>query len=261
MLKIKDLSIGCYDRQASCKPCIKTLVSDINLVVRPGELVAVVGGSGAGKSLLAHAIMGILSSDFKVYGRIEFKKHHLTHEMLRLHRGRTIVFVPQSVECLDPLLRVGDSVYLAALRTGLARKSAKEFRDRVLKQLDLPVWIQHKYPNQISGGMARRILLACAMVTRAELFIADEPTPGLHAKSAEICVEFLKKRTQQGNSALMISHDIELCLKFADRIAVFHEGSIVETVASNHCTPHHTRVAHPYTRALLLALPSREFKA
>ena len=151
ILEVKDLSVTFtqYDRGFSRRTL--HAVEKMDLSVRAGEIVAVVGSSGSGKSLLAHAIMGILPYNSAMDGEIRFLGTPLTAERVKKLRGHEIVFVPQSVSYLDPLMKIGDQI-----RNGKKDHSVKEKCLSVLKRYGLAPDIREKYPFQLSGGMTAR---------------------------------------------------------------------------------------------------------
>ena len=159
ILEVKDLSVTFtqYDRGFSRRTL--HAVEKMDLSVRAGEIVAVVGSSGSGKSLLAHAIMGILPYNSAMDGEIRFLGTPLTAERVKKLRGHEIVFVPQSVSYLDPLMKIGDQI-----RNGKKDHSVKEKCLSVLKRYGLAPDIREKYPFQLSGGMTRRVLISTAVM-------------------------------------------------------------------------------------------------
>jgi len=158
------------------------VISDINLSIKAGEIVAVAGSSGSGKSLLAHAILGILPKNAAVSGSMKYCGTELTPAVQASLRGRDIALVPQSVSYLDPLKKVGPQVQ------GLY--GTKEQQAQVFKRFELTEETAEKYPFQLSGGMARRVLVSTAVISDAKLIIADEPTPGLNPEIAEKTMKF-----------------------------------------------------------------------
>ena len=168
ILEVKDLSVTFtqYDRGFSRRTL--HAVEKMDLSVRAGEIVAVVGSSGSGKSLLAHAIMGILPYNSAMDGEIRFLGTPLTAERVKKLRGHEIVFVPQSVSYLDPLMKIGDQI-----QNGKKDHSVKEKCLAVLKRYGLAPDIREKYPFQLSGGMTRRVLISTAVMETPKLVIAS----------------------------------------------------------------------------------------
>ena len=222
------------------------------MAVREGELVAVVGSSGSGKSLLAHAILGILPYNARVTGNMKFQGELLDKNRIEKLRGNEIAFVPQSTMYLDPLMKVGKQVQ------GTAGKKASGLQKKLFKRYGLPENTEEKYPFECSGGMTRRILLSTALMGNPKLIIADEPTPGMDLELAKKSMKDFRKFADEGNGVLLITHDIELALHVADRIVVFYAGKTVEEAPVSDFDSEET-LRHPYTKALWRALPQNGF--
>lgn len=228
-------------------------VKELNLTLNQGEMVAVVGASGSGKSLLAHALLGIMPYNCCVTGEIFYRGEPLTGNRLKLLRGREIALVPQGVSYLDPLMKVGEQI-----RKGRKDQNSAERCTKLLARFGLGPETEKRYPFELSGGMARRILIAAALMDEPKLVIADEPTPGLELKTARRVMGHFREIAEDGASVLFITHDLELALETADRIMVFYEGRIIEEVRpGDFHSP--DRLRHPYTRALHYAMPEHEF--
>lgn len=252
LLRIEHLSVTFtqYDGWFSRKTL--PVIRDLSLSVSRGEMVAVVGSSGSGKSLLAHAVMGVLPYNGSCGGDIYYKGKKLTEKRVRKLRGHEIVLVPQSVSYLDPLMKVGEQV------AGGKERASLEKGRKALGRYGLDKEVDQMYPFELSGGMARRVLIGTAVVEQPQLVIADEPTPGLHLEAAVRVLSHFREIADQGAGVLLITHDLELALKTADRIVVFYAGTAVEeaeTVDFNQ----EAALRHPYTRALFRAMPEHGF--
>ena len=225
LLRIEHLSVTFtqYDGWFSRKTL--PVIRDLSLRVSRGEMVAVVGSSGSGKSLLAHAVMGVLPYNGSCGGDIYYKGKQLTTKRIKQLRGNKIVLVPQSVSYLDPLMKVGEQV-----AGGKDRISLEKSR-KALTRYGLDKEVDNMYPFELSGGMARRVLIGTAVVEKPELVIADEPTPGLHMEAAVWVLSHFREIADEGAGVLLITHDLELALKTADRIVVFYAGTAVEEAA------------------------------
>lgn len=236
-----------------------TVISGLSLSVHEGEILAVVGASGSGKTLLADAILGLFEPNATVRGRIWFDGEPQTAQSLAQLRGHSIAFVPQSVESLDPLMKVGTQV--EGQSRGRADKAARrQRRQQLFSRYGLSEAVASLYPHQLSGGMARRVLLCCALMESPRLVVADEPTPGLDIQLALKAMEDFRALADQGTGVLLITHDIELALRVADRVAVFEDGTVVEeTSVESFAAPELLR--HPFSRALWHALPEHDFSA
>ena len=252
LLEIHDLSVSfrMYDAGLEQKDL---QVSDLHLRIRPGEIVAVAGSSGSGKSLLASAILGILPANATVRGHVHYRGKELTPEMQRGLRGKEIALVPQSVAYLDPLMRVGKQV------DGHRRPKPTEKRRSLFRRLELPERTETLYPFQLSGGMARRVLVSTALLTEASLVIADEPTPGMSLDQALEALRMFREMADAGKSVLLITHDIDLAFEFADRVAVFYAGTTVEIAPVEDFRTGPQALRHPYSQALWRALPQNGF--
>ena len=230
------------------------VISDLHLAVHPGEIVAIAGSSGSGKSLLAAAILGILPENASLQGHIHYKGEELTAERMRQLRGTEIALVPQSVSYLNPLMKVGSQV------EGHNVPKASEKRKRLFKRLNLAERTAKLYPFQLSGGMARRVLVSTALITDAQLIIADEPTPGMSIEQALEALKMFREMADEGKAVILITHDIDLAVEFADRVAVFYAGTTVETALASDFKSGEGALRHPYSKALWRALPQNGFE-
>lgn len=241
----------------------RPVIRDLSVSVHAGEVMAVVGASGSGKTLLADAILGLYERNVRVSGRILFEGKLCGPRELADLRGHGVSLVPQSVNNLDPLMRVGEQIVGSCGGGPAGRRRRAARRERMLKlfaQYRLAPEVADKYPHELSGGMARRVLLACALLDDPRLIVADEPTPGLDLELAVRALDDLRFFADTGGGVLLITHDIELALRVADRIAVFRDGTVVEEApAAAFEDP--SRLRDPYTRALWHAMPGHGFDA
>jgi len=253
LLEIHDLSVSfrMYDRSLEQKDL--QVISDLRLTVRPGEIVAIAGSSGSGKSLLASAILGILPGNATVRGHLHYAGEELTPQRQAQLRGTQIALVPQSVAYLDPLMKVGKQV------DGHRKPRPTEKRKGMFKRLGLPEQTEKLFPFQLSGGMARRVLVSTALLTDAKLIIADEPTPGMSLEQALEALKLFRELADSGKAVILITHDIDLAFEFADRVAVFYAGTTVETAPVEDFRTGPEALRHPYSRALWRALPQNGF--
>lgn len=253
ILEIHNLSVSfrMYDHGLEQKEL--KVISDLHLTVRPGEIVAIAGASGSGKSLLASAVLGILPDNATVQGHVHYKGQELTAERQKQLRGTEIAFVPQSVAYLDPLMKVG------AQADGHRKPKPTEKRKRLFRRFQLPEQTEQLYPFQLSGGMARRVLVSTALIHDAELIIADEPTPGMSLEQALEALKMFREMADEGKAVILITHDIDLAFEFADRVAVFYAGTTVETAPAADFKTGPEALRHPYSKALWQALPQNGF--
>ena len=254
ILSVEHLMISFSQYERGWSKIQLPVIRDLSINIKGHEIVAVVGSSGSGKSLLAHAVMGLLPANASWKGRIAFKGEELTGKRVGELRGRQMVLVPQSVSYLDPLMKVGDQVRRGH-KDGISRARSRE----VLGRYGLGEDTEELYPFQLSGGMTRRVLISTAVMEKPELVIADEPTPGLHISAAKRVLSHFREIADGGAGVLLITHDLELALQVADRIVVFYAGTNVEEAAVSDFQKEE-RLRHPYTRALYRAMPSHGFE-
>ncbi len=265
LLQVEHLGIGftMYDEAAGLlhpRRVFKRVIHDLSIAVHAGEIVAVVGASGSGKTLLADAIMGIFEPNATVQGTIWFDGVQQDAAGLRSLRGHGLSYVPQGVAALDPTCKVGKQV--AGWRSDVSTKAGRSERIEQVRHLfenyDLPEDTLEKYPFELSGGMARRVLLCCALMDDPRVIVADEPTPGLDLDLAIRALDDFRAFADQGGGVLLITHDIELALQVADRVAVFRDGTVIEETAVADFEQPDT-LDHPFSRALWHALPEHDF--
>lgn len=251
ILEVRHLSVSFLQYERGLKRRMIHAVEDLNLTICEGEIVAVVGSSGSGKSLLAHAIMGILPYNASMEGEIAFEGEILTEDRIKKLRGRELVLVPQSVSYLDPLMKVGQQI-----TRGAKEKHVWETCHQVLARYGLGEEVEDKYPFQLSGGMTRRVLISTAVMEKPRFIIADEPTPGLHLEAARRVMGHFKEMAKEGSGVLLITHDLELALHTADRVVVLYAGRTVEEAEASAFSSEE-KLKHPYAKALCRSLPKQ----
>lgn len=233
------------------------VIHDLSISVHAGEIVAIVGASGSGKTLLADAIFGMFEPNSLVQGSLWFDGKRQTAESLRALRGERIALVPQSVAALDPLMKVGRQVQGFARRE-MSHAQLRHRQEELFARYGLAEEVAGLYPHELSGGMARRVLLCCALMGNPALIVADEPTPGLDTALAVQALSDLRSFADAGGGVMLITHDLDLALQVADRIAVFQDGTVVEeTSVASFADPACLR--HPFTQALWHAMPEHDF--
>ncbi|MGC5776740.1 oligopeptide/dipeptide ABC transporter ATP-binding protein [Paenibacillus pabuli] len=264
LLKVEGVSVSFRSARGWFGHEENVVIQDLDLSVNAGEIVAVVGASGSGKSVLAQAIMGILPANAKLKGQINYAGEPLTMERQLHLRGDELVYIPQSVSYLDPLLRVGWQVQPVSQKTGCKHgsehRSMMQKAEQELTGYGLTPGTSRKFPFELSGGMARRVLMATATSGAPKLIIADEPTPGIHPEVLAETMKQFRQLANEGVGILWITHDITTALTAADRISVFYAGSNVEMAQVCDFTGKGERLRHPYTKALWNALPQNEFQ-
>jgi peptide/nickel transport system ATP-binding protein len=252
LLAIEDLRIAIDGR---------AVVDGVSLAVAAGEVVALVGESGCGKSLTALSIPGLLPSAARIAsGSVALEGQALLglpERTLRDLRGdRISVIFQEPVASLNPLLRIGDQVAEALqLHRGLPRAEARRQAVAMLAKVgiaDAPRRAR-QFPFELSGGMCQRAMIAAALITRPALLIADEPTTALDVTIQAQILDLLKAlREEAGTAILLITHDMGVVADMADRVAVMYGGRVVESgpVEAIFDAP-----SHPYTRLLLATVP------
>ena len=256
LLKIEDLTVSFGTAAGRVKA-----LNSVNLSVDQGEVFCVVGESGAGKTTLALAIMGLLPHNTEISdGRIMFEDLDLLHarpDQMRDLRGREISLVFQDAKAaLNPIEAIGPQLEEVILEhSDISLRNANRMAQDMLFEMGLPdpKRIMGQYPFSLSGGMCQRIMMAIALVLRPKLLIADEPTSGLDVTLQAEMLQRLKELVKDQNSSiLLITHDMGVVAAMANRVGVLYAGSVVETAD---VIPLFRRSQHPYTWLLLKALP------
>ena len=252
MLKIRDLHISFEDGEA---------VHGIDLDMAEGERLGLVGESGSGKTVTALTVAGLIGrSRATTSGLVEFMGRDLLscpREELRKLQGSEIGMVFQEpMTSLDPTMRIGQQVEESLLlHTDL---SAEERRKRALEvmadvELPDPEAAYRKYPHQLSGGQRQRAMIAAAIISRPKLLIADEPTTALDVTVQAQILKLLRRiNAESGMGILFISHDLNVVRRLCERVAVMHDGCIVEMGS---CRDIYENPQDDYTKKLIAAIP------
>lgn len=235
---------------------------DINLTLNKGEMRALAGESGCGKTITAMSIMRLLPKSAVIKsGEIIFNGENILYykeKQMRELRGNKIALIPQDpMTSLNPLYTAGNQLIESIrLHTGVSNNQARRKALEVLDMVKIPD-AQNKlnnYPHEFSGGMKQRIIIAMALATNAELIIADEPTTALDVTIQKQIMDLINEiKKDFGTTVLLISHDLALVSNYADNISVMYSGHIVEEAPSK---DFFRQPSHPYSRALLNSLPS-----
>ncbi len=230
-------------------------VGPIDLVLRRNRVTALLGESGSGKSLLALALGWLAPPGVSLAGSVRLEDTELStqtgRELARI-RGRRIGFVLQEPEtALDPVYTVGFQLReVLAIHRGLGRRDASRRAAAMLSDLgfDDPERILRAYPHELSGGQRQRIVIALALLPDPELLVADEPTASIDPiLRARVLHRIARWREARRASILLVTHDAEIALRFADEVAVLYAGEIVERGPAADVLE---RPLHPYTRFL-----------
>lgn len=229
LLEVRDLQVTVSGRGGSV-----TAVRGLSFDVDKGEILAIVGESGAGKSLTVQAVLGLLGPTAEVRGSIRFAGQELTQSSYRELRGRRLGFVPQdALSVLSPVHTVGEQLAIAVRSVqGLGRKAASDVAIRALERVGIPEAVRRSraYPHEFSGGMRQRAVIAMAMVNEPELIFADEPTTALDPRiQAQILALLNQLRDDSGTAVVLVTHDLAAVAGSADRMLVMSEGREAES--------------------------------
>ena len=258
LLEIKNLSISFTQYIKGLEQRELKVISDLTMDIHDHEILAVLGASGSGKSLLAHAILGILPENANVSGTIKYKHQELTPTLQEKLRGKNISLIPQSVNNLNPLMKVKEQA-IGYIEDENQKKLMLEKQRKIFEKYGLSEKVDEMYPFQLSGGMARKVLISTTLLNSPDTIIADEPTPGLDEEAVNETIRDLIELKNNGVGMLLITHDILTAIKASDKIAIIYLGYVIEiTKTENFLTG--KNLLHPYTRALYDALPENEFK-
>lgn len=234
------------------------VITDLTLDVSEGEILAVLGSSGSGKSLLAHAILGILPENASLNGKIKYKGKELSQKDKEEIRGKDIALIPQSVNFLNPLMKISSQA-IGNTKSDEEKKAKKIKQRKIFEHYNLGPEVDEMYPFQLSGGMARRVLISTALLSNPKLVVADEPTPGLDENTVKETLNHFKHMKEAGVGVLLITHDIHAALEIADRIGIFYSGYVIEIADKKDFSGDGENLLHPYTKSLYKALPANGF--
>ena len=259
LLEVRDLCVEFPSRRGTLLALDK-----ISFDIAPGEILGVVGESGAGKSLTGAAIIGLLEPPGRIAGgeiRLEGRRiDDLPHEQMRQLRGRHIGAIFQDpLTSLNPLYTVGRQL-VETIRTHLPL-SEKQARDRAITLLadtgiPAPEARFEQYPHQFSGGMRQRVVIALALAAEPKLIVADEPTTALDVSIQAQIISLLKRVCREHGAAVMlVTHDMGVIAETCDRVAVMYAGRIAE-IGPVHDVIHAS--AHPYTAGLMGSIPAMD---
>ena len=257
LLSVRDLVVEFPTRRG-----VLTAIDRVSFDINPGEVLGVVGESGAGKSLTGAAIIGLLEPPGRIAGgEIRLKGERidtLPAEAMRKIRGRRIGMVFQDpLTSLNPLYTVAQQL-IETIRTHMP-VNEKEARARAIALLDrvgIPAAARRidDYPHHFSGGMRQRVVIALALAAEPELVIADEPTTALDVSVQAQIIDLLKEITsERGAAVMLITHDMGVIAETADRVAVLYAGRIAEIGPVHDVIE---RPEHPYTRGLMGSIPT-----
>lgn len=257
VLEVRDLQVDFVQYERGLRRRTVTALAGMDLVVAAGEVVALVGASGAGKSLLAHAVLGLLPPNAVERGTVAVDGVLLDPAGRRELAGRAATLVPQSVAFLDPLARVGRQVRRAAQLAG--QPDPRRATVEALGRRGLGPEVLRRYPHELSGGMARRVLVAMAAMGRPRLILADEPTTGLPPATVATTLAEFRALADAGAAVVLITHELSAALEVADRMVITSAGRTVDAVDPAAFSGDGSALTHPFTRAMWRALPENGF--
>ena len=239
-------------------------LDDVSFEIAPGEVLGVVGESGAGKSLTGASIIGLLEPPGRIAGGeivLEGQRiDNLPYEAMRAIRGRRIGAIFQDpLTSLNPLYTIGRQLTETILtHLPVSAEEARQRAIRLLQETGIPAAEQRidQYPHQFSGGMRQRVVIALALAAEPRLIVADEPTTALDVSIQAQIIALLKRLCKEHGAAVMlVTHDMGVIAETCDRVAVMYAGRIVE-MGPVHDVIH--APAHPYTAGLMGSIPSME---
>ena len=257
VLDVRDLRVEFPGRAGTV-----TALDGVSLSIRPGEILGVVGESGAGKSMTGLAVQGLLEPPGRIAsGQVLLNGRRidqLSDRAFSKVRGREIGAIFQDpLTSLNPLFSVGQQlIETIRLHLGLSRAAARKRAIELLAEVGIPApdeRVDH-YPHQFSGGMRQRVVIALALAARPKLIIADEPTTALDVSiQAQIIALLRALCDEHGTAVMLVTHDMGVIAETADRVAVMYAGRLVEIgpVATVIANP-----SHPYTRGLMGSIPA-----
>lgn len=256
VLSIRNLSVEIPTRQGIVKP-----VDGVSYDIDRGEILGVVGESGAGKSMAGNAVIGLLNPPAHISGgeiwlngkRID----PLEGEAMRRLRGKEIGMIFQDpLTSLNPLLTVGDQLTETMLtHLPISRKEAQQRAISALEEVGIPGAAERidSYPHEFSGGMRQRVVIALALCAEPSLVIADEPTTALDVSVQAQIISLLKRLChERGTAVMLITHDMGVIAEAADRVAVMYAGRLAELGSVRDVL---TEPQHPYTHGLMASTP------
>lgn len=256
ILEIKNLNLCFHSSDVDYQA-----LYNINLNLKKGEMLALVGESGCGKTITAMSVLRLLPQNAKITsGEILYNNKNilsLSEKDMRYIRGKEIALIPQDpMTSLNPLYTIGSQLLeVIKVHQNIKGKEAEKIAVDVLEKVKIPNAKERlkAYPHEFSGGMRQRVIIAMAIACKSKIIIADEPTTALDVTVQAQIMELIKEiQKDLGTSFIFISHDFGLVYEAADKVAVMYAGHVVENSSASDLfkTP-----KHPYTKALLKTLP------
>lgn len=250
LLEIKQLNVTLKRRRDMFK-----VIDDLSLSVYPGEILGLVGESGAGKSITGSAIIGLVEPPlFMSSGEIKFKATRIDKNAQSVRGSHISMIFQDPLVSLNPLRRIGDQL-IETIRThiNITKSQAFERAKQLLSEVGIAPDRINAYPHTFSGGMRQRVVIALALAPEPSLIIADEPTTALDVSVQAQILDLLKRLCKErGTAIILITHDMGVIAQTADRVAVLYSGRLAE-VGNTHSILNDPQ--HPYTKGLVAATP------
>jgi peptide/nickel transport system ATP-binding protein len=234
-------------------------VDGVSFQAYKNEIFSISGESGCGKSTLVDGICGLVRPPGITFGEVIFDGVDLLKipkEELRKVRWTKLAYVPQgAMNSLNPVIRIEEQMTDAIIdHADMSKNEAKKLAFSLMKEVGLPIEVARMYPNELSGGMKQRVIIATAIALKPTIVIADEPTTALDVVVQRGILQLLKMlRDNYGMTVILVSHDIAAHAQMADRISVMYAGKIVEIESINDVFE---EPLHPYTQGLISAAPA-----
>ena len=260
ILEIKDLAIHFYTEDGDV-----AAVNGIDLALRHGDTLGLVGETGAGKTTTAKGILRLIPSPPGkiVSGKVLFDGENLLEktekEMQKIRGGKISMIFQDPMTALNPVLRVDDQIAeVIRLHSSCSKSEALKGALERLEKVGIPASRGRDYPHQFSGGMKQRVVIAMALACNPKLLLADEPTTALDVTIQAQVLDMMKTlKDEFGTSMILITHDLGVVAETCDKVAVMYAGEIVEYGSLEHIFD---ETAHPYTKGLFHSLPSLDRK-
>jgi len=250
LLEVKNISVEFKTRRGALKA-----VDDLSIDVQPGEILGLVGESGAGKSMMGAAILGLIDPPGRLSkGEIWFKGQRIDQNPETLRGCEISMIFQDPLVSLNPLKKIGDQLVETILRhKKMSRAQAIDRARKGLIEVGIDPERLNAYPHTFSGGMRQRVVIALALAPEPSLIIADEPTTALDVSVQAQILELLKKLCRgRGTSIILITHDMGVISETADRVGVLYAGRLAEIGSTNQVL---RSSKHPYTQGLVASTP------
>ncbi len=255
ILKVKNLSVG-FNIDINFEEKFFYALNNINISFEKGKIHALAGESGCGKSVFLNTILKLLPKNAIIKsGEIIFNgKNILEYKEndFRMIRGKKIALIPQDpFMSLNPLYTIENQLKEVSDDIALVKSALDEVR---IKNIDN---VLKSYPHELSGGMKQRVIIAMALISEAEIILADEPTTALDVSVSNSILDLLFDLKNKGKTILLVTHDLSIVSNYCDTATIMYLGDIVE---QGECSELFKNPRHPYTKALLNALPNERGK-